>query len=90
MVRAYAWRLTVERLLRILISTIRKQGFLSSAAGRSAERILATLTHRLSNDPDTEQQRSPCLGREMPVCAQDLGLAACVLGCSEPPARSVA
>jgi hypothetical protein len=26
-VRAYAWRMTVERLLRILISAIRKQGF---------------------------------------------------------------
>ena len=27
MVRAYAWRMTVERLLRILISAIRNQGF---------------------------------------------------------------
>jgi hypothetical protein len=89
-VRAYAWRLTVERLLRILISTIRNKASSARPPDRSAERILATLTHRLGNDPDTEQQRSPCLGREMPVCAQDLGLAACVLGCSEPPARSVA
>jgi OHCU decarboxylase len=28
--------------------------FLSSAAGRSAEEILAALTDRLGNDPDTE------------------------------------
>ena len=27
MVRAYAWRMIVERLLRILISAIRKRGF---------------------------------------------------------------
>jgi hypothetical protein len=30
-VRAYAWRMMVERLLRILISAIRKQGFLHGA-----------------------------------------------------------
>ncbi len=98
MVRAYAWRMMVERLLRILISAIRKQGFLramcsetggswptglggsspASAAPartwgaartgqrrlrgplqtcRSADEILAALTDRLGNDPDTELGR---------------------------------
>ena len=62
MVRAYAWRLTVERA-----------------------------------PPDINfhypETRLPQPSRRIvppPICAQDLGLAACVLGCSEPPARSVA
>ncbi len=34
MVRAYAWRMIVERLLRILISAIRKRGFSGVREGR--------------------------------------------------------
>ena len=34
MVRAYAWRMTVERLFRILISAIRKHGFVTGHAPR--------------------------------------------------------